>query len=473
MYPPHLLIAMKIIVLLILAFFPAYSGMAPNVENDTPIIFIYDASGSMWGQLDGKTKMEIASEVLTKSVNGLPDNQKLGLVAYGHRNEGDCRDVEFLVDFKDGTKSGFSSALHSIRPLGKTPLAYAATLVLDHLREAKTRATVILLTDGIESCDGSICEVVRAAKEDGIDFRLHIVGFGLKNEETLALKCAAKAGEGHYFPANDATDLGIVLNEATIRTIDKPKDNVSVSALKNGIPIDAVVKAYDVVAKRDPISIRTYRDTAFFYLPPSTYNLEASPLEGSDVKMVTVSGIESREDSLVHQEISFDGGKFGISTTNNGDFWDAMVKVIDPNGNLSASVRTYNSPKEVEVNPGRYKITIQALAMNGLDTYAEIENVTIASGETTPISHDFQTGTAFIDARVADKSIDSAVNITEASSGKNVAGGRTYDRGKEFLLNPGLYTVKVIPLGDFKDRNPQTIALEVKKSSKVTKTVNF
>lgn len=377
------------------------------------------------------------------------------------------------MDFENGTKTGFNTALRSIKPLGMIPLAYVASVVIDHLRESKTRATIILVTDGIESCDGNICEVVTEAKKEGIDFRLHIIGFGLLDEDIQQLKCATSAGDGQYFPATDALDLGKVLNEATTATIYKPKSNASVYAVKNGKPIDAFVEAYNIVGKREPIRVRTYRDTVFFYLPPSKYNFEVSPLEGSDVKMVTVTDIESREDSLVHQEISFDSGKFGISILNNGDFWDAMVKVIDQNGNVAASIRTYYSAKEVEVNPGTYKITIQALAMNGMDTYAEIEKVTIHSGKTAPINHDFQTGTAYIDARVSDKSIDTVVTLTEIASGKNLAGGRTYDRGSEFLLNPGLYTVKVAPLGDYKDRNTQTFTMEVKRSEKVTRTITF
>ena len=49
----------------------------------SPILFIYDASGSMWGQLDGKTKKEIASEVLATTVGNLPEDQNVGLIAYG------------------------------------------------------------------------------------------------------------------------------------------------------------------------------------------------------------------------------------------------------------------------------------------------------------------------------------------------------------------------------------------------------
>lgn len=465
---------MKLGYLILSLFLCVFHSNAQENESPSPIIFIYDASGSMWGQMEGKTKMEIASTVLSSSLENLPVNQKIGLVAYGHRKKGDCKDVEFLVDVSNGTKSQVNTALKEIKPLGMTPLAYSATQVIDKLRISKEKATIILVTDGIESCNGNICDVITAAKKEGIDFKLHIIGFGLKEGETEQLKCAAKAGDGNYYDAADAGGLGDVLNEATAQTVDTPKGNVSVYAVKNGIAIDAWVKAYDVIGKRAPISVRTYRDTAYFYLPPSKYNLEVAPLEGSDVKMVTVEGVQSFEDKIVHQTISFDGGKIGITTTSNGKNWDCMVKVIDANGKVAASLRSYNEPKEVEVNPGTYKVSIQALGdMKGMETYTEIEGVTVNAGSTTPISHGFSTGTAFIDAKGGGNSIDSVVTIDDASSGKNVAGGRTYNRGKEFLLNPGTYKVKVAPLGDFKDRKAQTFTIEIKKGEATNKTLNF
>jgi Ca-activated chloride channel family protein len=438
-----------------------------------PIIFIYDASGSMWGQMQGQTKMEIARDVLSASVNGLSQNQQIGLVAYGHRKKGDCRDVEFMVSMDNSSKSTITSALKKIKPLGKTPLAYSASQVIDQLRTSNAKATIILVTDGIESCDGNICDVVADAKEEGIAFKLHIIGFGLKAEETEQLECAAKAGDGRYFDAADASGLSEVLNEAVGETVDKPRGNVSVYAIKNGQAIDAWVKAYDVLAKRSPMAVRTYKDTAYVYLPESTYNIEVQPLEGSDVDMIVVKGVKSFEDKMVHQTIAFDGGKLEITTTNNGDNWDCLVKLLDESGKAVATVRTYDAPKEVEVNPGTYKVTIQALKMKGMDTYTQLENITIKAGQTTPITVKFATGTTFIDSKVNETSIDSVVSISDINSGTNVAGGRTYDRGREFLLNPGTYSVKVIPLGGYKDRKTQTFTVQVKEGETVTKTVRF
>ena len=451
-----------------------FQGMAQSEQSLSPIIFIYDASGSMWGQIQGKAKVFIASDVLSSSVSNLPKEQQIGLVAYGHRYKGDCKDVEFLVSAENTNKEKITKALKEINPLGMTPLAYSATMVIDQLKASETKATIILVTDGIESCEGNICDVIKKAKQEGIDFRLHIVGFGLKAEETEQLKCAASAGDGQYYDASSASDLGDVLNQATSKTIDNPKGNVSVYAAKNGKPIDVLVKAYDVIAKRQPISVRTYRDTAYFYLPPSTYNLEVNPLEGSDMKMQTISGVQSFEEKIIHQNISFDGGRIELTTTNNGNNWDCIVKVESLDGEAVAAIRTYKEPKEVEVNPGWYKIKIQALQnMKGINTSGEIDSVRVEVGETTPVSQSFESGTAFIDAKADGNSIDSVVTVTDSSSGENIAGGRTYDRGKEFLLNPGSYNVKVAPIGNYKDRKTQTINIEVKKGEATMKTINF
>ena len=54
------------------------AGIIRSQQVLSPILFIYDASGSMWGQLEGKTKKELAAEVLKSTVTKLPENQEIG-----------------------------------------------------------------------------------------------------------------------------------------------------------------------------------------------------------------------------------------------------------------------------------------------------------------------------------------------------------------------------------------------------------
>ena len=468
---------MKQIFTLLIALSTFFLLKAQDTISPSPIIFIYDASGSMWGQMEDKTKMEIASNVLSNTIDSLPENQQIGLVAYGHRQKGDCKDVEFLVNVGENNKAQINQSLKNIKPLGKTPLAYSAMQVFDNLRVTKMKATIILVTDGIESCGGNICEVVKIAREEDIDFKLHIIGFGLKEGETEELKCAANAGGGHYYDAADTGGLTDVLFEATNLTIDEPAGNFSIYAVKNGEAIDAYVKAYQAGTKNDIKASRTYRDTSFLFLPPGKYDIEVRPLEGSDVDPILLTGLQSYGDSVAHHTVSFDGGKIIVSTLNNGEGWDATVNIYSKSdGKSAARGRTYGRPDVYEVNPGMYEVKVQALVMKGLETAKLIENVEVKGNDTIFVEYNFKSGIAMIGANSSGSLVDAVVNIYEVESKKNVANGRTYTKStnnpKKFLLNPGTYEVKLITLGEHKGKK-ETITITVEEGKTIEKILKF
>lgn len=461
--------------LLCLPFFTILQ--AQNSPPPSPIIFIYDASGSMWGQMEGKTKMEIAANVMTDAVNKLPDNQELGLVAYGHRKKGDCEDVEFLVAVGNGSKSEVNQSLKGIKPLGKTPLAYSALQVIDQLRTTKMKATIILVTDGIESCGGNICEVIRAARAEGIDFKLHIIGFGLKEGETEQLKCAAEAGNGNYYDAADAGGLGEVLEEATGTTIDEPIPNISIYAAKNGKGVDAAVNAVQI--KNDAIKggVRTYQDTGFFYLPPGSYNITVRPLEGSDVAEITLPQVQVFDNQVIHKDVSFDGGKIAVNTLNNGEGWDAVVKIFNrADGKPAAGGRTYGRVQEYELNAGIYDVEVSGMKMKGLEQVKRIENIEVVPQTTQTVEHNFKTGIAMIGVQTGNELVDAVVKIKDKATGKGITGSRTYTSAssnpREFLLNPGTYTVSIKALGVHKGHDA-SFTIVVKEGETVEKVHTF
>ena len=467
---------MKLLITLFCVMGFIFQAQAQEQDVPSPILFIYDASGSMWGQLQGKTKKEIASEVLSTTVNKLPSNQHVGLIAYGHRKKGDCNDIEFLIDLKNTSKDKVTKAVTNINSLGKTPLARSATLAINSLRETKTKATIILITDGIESCDGNICDIVKAAKTEGIDFKLHIVGFGLKEGETEQLKCAAKAGDGRYYDADDASALNDGLTEATSETIDEPEGNFSIYATKNGEAVDAWVKAVKTETDEEVDVVRTYRDTSYLYLPTGKYDLIIKPLENTKIQGITVS-VESIEGTIGHQTVSFDGGKINIITLNNGEGWDCTSKVMTQDGKTVGGSRTYGRPQIVEVNPGVYDIKVSALVMKGLEVSYTIEDVTVQSGKTVEVSHNFKTGKAMIGVKHGDILVDAVVSIKEKKSGQNVAGSRTYtsesSNPREFMLNPGIYEVSVSAVKKEYAGKKEVFTIEVKQGETVEKTINF
>ena len=90
----------------------------------------------------------------------------------------------------------------------KTPLAAAIAAVADDLASVEGSRTVVLVTDGAETCKGDPEAEIIALREAGIDVNLNIVGFALDDDDVKAEMAAwAEAGGGVFLDAADAKGL--------------------------------------------------------------------------------------------------------------------------------------------------------------------------------------------------------------------------------------------------------------------------
>ena len=76
-----------------LALFAPIAQAQPNPDT----IVVLDVSNSMWGQIGGVSKIEIAREVIANLVGDIDPNARFGLVAYGHREKANCQDIELVL----------------------------------------------------------------------------------------------------------------------------------------------------------------------------------------------------------------------------------------------------------------------------------------------------------------------------------------------------------------------------------------
>ncbi|MCP5459647.1 MAG: VWA domain-containing protein [Gammaproteobacteria bacterium] len=177
------------------------------------VLFILDASGSMWGQVDQKPKIAIAKEVMTQLVQDLPAGIKAGLEVYGHRSKGDCNDIEVLVPIGAGDKPDLIKQIQALQPKGKTPITLALKQAAEQLRSLEDETSVVLVSDGKETCDGDPCTLVRELRQQGIKIKVHVVGFDVNQDEKEQLVCIAEAGGGRYFSADNTAQLQDALTE--------------------------------------------------------------------------------------------------------------------------------------------------------------------------------------------------------------------------------------------------------------------
>jgi Ca-activated chloride channel homolog len=88
---------------------------------------------------------------------------------------------------------------------GRTPICASIEKAAEEFRYTEDKASVVVITDGEETCGGDPCALGKKLKEKGIDFKAHIVGFGLENGEGAGLKCLADATGGLFVEARTAS----------------------------------------------------------------------------------------------------------------------------------------------------------------------------------------------------------------------------------------------------------------------------
>ena len=184
-----------------------------------PVALVLDASGSMWGRLDGEVKMDIARNVVRELVTAWGDRIDLGVVAYGHRRQGDCTDIETLVVPGEGSSAAVLGAVDGISAKGKTPLASAIEQAAASVGYRDRRAIVTVVSDGRETCGLDPCAVASRLAADGQDFTTHVIGFDMTEAEGKELRCIASATGGLFARATSRAELVTALGRVLTRAV--------------------------------------------------------------------------------------------------------------------------------------------------------------------------------------------------------------------------------------------------------------
>ena len=179
---------------------------------------ILDASNSMWGQLSGGSKMDIAKQVLARIVAMIPEKTKVALRVYGSKapvSRHNCTDTQLLQPLVPLNRRDILTKIQGINPLGKTPIAYSLLQSMEDLTPSKGASVALLITDGMESCDGDPVAAAKKLHTTGIKTKLHVIGYDVDDAGKQAnLAGIAKAGGGRFFSAGSSVELTDAIVEA-------------------------------------------------------------------------------------------------------------------------------------------------------------------------------------------------------------------------------------------------------------------
>ena len=259
--PYRFLYRLLLPALLTLPFGLAHAQEAGKQPPLTRMLFVFDASNSMnafWGT---KTRLEVAKELMLRSLDeleGVPDLE-LALRVYGNRSpisagKQDCDDTTLEVPFSANSAPAMRNLIKGIRAVGTTPIARSLERSADDFPSPTTpagatpkrgeraiRNVIILITDGIEACDEDPCAVSRALQSKGITLKPFVIGVGLDEAEKYTLRCI-----GNFFDADTPELFEHVLKIVLTQALNTTTAQVSLMTV-DGKPTetDVPVTLYD------------------------------------------------------------------------------------------------------------------------------------------------------------------------------------------------------------------------------------
>ncbi len=193
------------------------------------ILFVLDASGSMKGSLKGPTvnsiipsKFEQSKELLIHiidSISGINPNVEFAVRVFGHqspRSAGNCKDTRLEIPFGKNNGAAVARRLQEIKPQGQTPIEYTLLQsISDFPTDSMSNNSIVLITDGIESCHGSICSVAAQMAAKGIVLKPFIIGLGLSDSIRKKFECA-----GAFYDVQQSDMLESVMNVVISRALN-------------------------------------------------------------------------------------------------------------------------------------------------------------------------------------------------------------------------------------------------------------
>lgn len=275
--------------LMLLAFALPVRAEAP------PTVIVVDSSGSMSAALEGQPRLDAARGVLIALLEAWPAQAPLALMAYGHRRSGDCADIEVLAPLGLPEAKALTARLAGLRARGKTPLSASLEQAAGLLAAAGAGGSIILLTDGVETCDADPCAVAAALRAAEARLTIHVVGFAIEPAEEAQLACIAEAGGGLYRTAGGAEALLAAMGEAASAAMEpEPAPGPPPSPAPEPEPPRSLQVAFAAVIEAEgplvdwPVAWRIVGETGpepFVYegesralsleLPPGRYHVEA------------------------------------------------------------------------------------------------------------------------------------------------------------------------------------------------------
>ena len=348
---------------------------------DTRILFIFDASQSMLATWETNRKIHIARNTLINIIDSLEtlDNVQMALRLYGHQKPvppQDCNDTKLEVPFGNNNASRIRQELHFVKPMGTTPIAHSLELgAKDFPPDCNNcRNIIILITDGIEACDGDPCAVSLELQKQGIVLKPFVIGIGIDEGFRKTFECI-----GHYYNAADEERFPEVMEVVISQALNSTTAQVNLLDI-NGNPTETNVNMtfYDYYSGK---IMYNYIHTMNHRGVPDTLVLDHLVTYGLKVHTIPPVEVDSfRVHVGKHTVVAADCPQGGLEVKVSGSNQYRGLQYIVRKAGNPETLNVQEINKEEKYLVGRYDLELPILPR------MKIDNVKIDQSTVTTIT---------------------------------------------------------------------------------------
>ncbi len=361
------------------------------------VAIILDASGSMQAALGSSTRIDVAREAVITTAGQLPPTTNASLWAYGHRLPQDdpaasCQDIEQVIPLSAVEIDGFTNTVRNLNAIGYTPISDTLQQVAAAFPQDGRPRTVVLISDGEETCAGDPCAVARDLKDNNVDLVINAVGFAADAATREQLQCIAQVTGGVYYDAQDADQLAASLEAAaltpdgSVRIVDPagpplPDVPFTLTNAETGESLGNFVGggsvpagAYNAEVRLQELTVQAVTVTA-----DETTDIVVNPIPIGGVQLVNPDGtpVEDVRFTLTDAAGVYVGAYIGSGQVPTGDY-SAQVFTIIPSTATVTVVEGEVAEIVINTETGTIRLVDEA---TGSVLEAPLFEVTTADGE--------------------------------------------------------------------------------------------
>ncbi|MCG8412258.1 MAG: VWA domain-containing protein [Bacteroidales bacterium] len=356
-------------------------GLKAQNKEETPttnILFIFDASQSMYGSWESDKKINIARKYLIRMIDSLENlsNVQMALRVYGHQSPvppQDCSDTKLEIPFSKNNAGQIRQKLRFLIPKGTSPITNSLLQAAnDFPKYTQCRNIIILITDGIEACDGDPCQASLDLQKRGIVLKPFIIGIGLDPKAQKMFDCV-----GHTYNSIKEEKFNSTLKVVISRILNSTTAQVNLLDA-NGIPSETNVNMtfFDHISGKVKYNLV---HTMNYMGNPDT--LVIDPLVKYDIIVHTIPAVKKENIELAigkHNTIGLSTPQGILKVTNKSNL-NRDVTVLVKSKDSRKTINTQKINSEIKYLAGTYSLEILTIPR------LYIDNVEIHQSTTTKV----------------------------------------------------------------------------------------